>query len=144
MLSAGWMWSQEPPTLGGPPDPATSRSVRPPQPNPDATGQYHVGDGVTAPRVVFTVEPEFTAEARKAKVQGDCLVGLTVDEEGRPQKVTVVRSIADSVPPKRRSAALSLDAKAIEAVKEYRFKPAMFGDKPVPVEVRMVVDFQIF
>lgn len=99
---------------------------------------------MTAPRVVSAVEPEFTAEARKVKLRGDCLVGLTVDKDGRPQNVTVVRSISDSVPPNKRSAALSLDAKAIEAVKGYRFKPAMFGDKPVPVEVRIVVNFQIF
>jgi protein TonB len=39
---------------------------------------------------------------------------------------------------------MGLDDKAVAAVKLYRFKPAMEGGKPVPVELNVQVDFQIF
>ena len=39
---------------------------------------------------------------------------------------------------------MGLDEKAIAAVKQYRFKPAMEGGKPVVVEVNVEVDFHIF
>jgi protein TonB len=37
---------------------------------------------------------------------------------------------------------MGLDEKAVDAVKQYKFKPAMEGDKPVPVEVNLEVNFQ--
>jgi protein TonB len=37
-----------------------------------------------------------------------------------------------------------LDEKAVEAVKQYRFKPAMENGRPVTVEMYVVVNFQIF
>jgi protein TonB len=43
-----------------------------------------------------------------------------------------------------RGVGMGLDEKAVEAVKQYRFKPAMEGGKPVPVELNVEVNFQIF
>ena len=94
--------------------------------------------------MIFSAEPEFSEKARKAKLRGDCALSLTVDVDGFPKNVTVVRSIAEGQPEKRRLAAISLDEKAIEAVKQYRFKPAMLDGRPVPVEVQINVNFQIF
>jgi len=39
---------------------------------------------------------------------------------------------------------MGLDEKAVEAVKQFRFKPAMEDGKPVTVEMNIVVEFQIF
>jgi protein TonB len=39
---------------------------------------------------------------------------------------------------------MGLDDNAIKAVQQYRFKPAMEGGKPVPVELNVEVNFQIF
>ena len=96
-------------------------------------GVRKIGGGVSAPQLIFQVEPEFSEEARKAKVAGNVLVTLIVDTSGHPQRVRVLRGIG-----------MGLDEKAIEAVKQYRFKPAMEGGKPVPVEVNIDVNFQIF
>jgi protein TonB len=93
----------------------------------------NIGGGVSAPQLIFQVEPEFSEEARKAKVAGNVLVTLIVDAAGHPQRVRVLRGIG-----------MGLDEKAIEAVRQYRFKPAMEGGKPVPVEVNIDVNFQIF
>ena len=96
-------------------------------------GVRRIGGGVSAPQLIYQVEPEFSEEARKAKVAGNVLVTLIVDTTGHPQRVRVLRGIG-----------MGLDDKAIEAVKQYRFKPAMEGGKPVPVEVNIDVNFQIF
>jgi protein TonB len=96
-------------------------------------GLYHVGGGVSAPQLVFAPDPEFSDEARRAKYQGVCVVSLIVDAQGNPQRVQVVRHLG-----------MGLDEKAVEAVKQYRFKPATLQGKPVPVEVNIEVNFRIY
>jgi protein TonB len=96
-------------------------------------GLRKVGGGVSSPVVIFQVEPEFSEEARKAKFMGIVTVNLIVDTQGRPQNVHVLRG-----------AGMGLDDKAVAAVRQYRFKPAMEGGKPVPVELNVEVNFQIF
>jgi periplasmic protein TonB len=96
-------------------------------------GLYHVGGGVSAPQLVFAPDPEFSDEARRAKYQGVCVVALIVDAQGNPQRVQVVRHLG-----------MGLDEKAVEAVKQYRFKPATLQGKPVPVEVNIEVNFRIY
>jgi periplasmic protein TonB len=96
-------------------------------------GLKQVGGGVSAPVLVREVEPEFSEEARKAKTAGNVLVNLWVDEQGNPQHVRVLRGVG-----------MGLDEKAVAAVKQYKFKPAMEGGKPVTVELNIEVNFQIF
>jgi bla regulator protein blaR1 len=94
---------------------------------------YHVGGGVSAPSLVFAPDPEYTEKARRAKYQGICVVALIVDEQGNPQRVQVVRHLG-----------MGLDKKAVEAVRQYRFKPAMLRGNPVQVEVNIEVNFRIY
>jgi periplasmic protein TonB len=96
-------------------------------------GLYHVGGGVSAPQLIFAPDPEFSDEARRAKYQGVCVVSLIVDAQGNPQRVQVVRHLG-----------MGLDEKAVEAVKQYRFKAATLQGKPVPVEVNIEVNFRIY
>jgi TonB family protein len=96
-------------------------------------GLYHVGGGVAAPQLIFAPDPEFSDEARRAKFQGVCVVSLVVDAQGNPQRVQVVRHLG-----------MGLDQKAVDAVKQYRFKPATLQGKPVPVEVNIEVTFRIY
>ena len=110
----------------------------------DAPGIYTVGNGVSAPRVVFAPEPEFSEEARKHKISGDVIVSFVVGLDGKPSDVRVTKSLADGVAPKLKKAALSLDQKAVEAVRQYRFEPAIFEGHPVPVRTTASVNFQIF
>jgi TonB family protein len=91
------------------------------------------GGGVSAPVPIYEVTPEFSEEARKAKFQGVVTVNLVVNQRGLPENVHILRGVG-----------MGLDDKAIEAVKQYRFKPAMMGGKPVAVEVNVEVNFQIF
>lgn len=69
----------------------------------------------------------------KPKYQGIDLVGLIVDANGNPQQVRVVRPLG-----------MGLDQKAIDAVKQYRFVPAQYKGKPVPVAINIEVRFQVY
>jgi periplasmic protein TonB len=96
-------------------------------------GVRKIGGGVSAPVVTFQVDPEFSEEARKAKFMGVVTVNLIVDQQGRPQNVHTIRGVG-----------MGLDEKAVEAVRQYKFRPAMEGGKPVAVELNIEVNFQIF
>jgi TonB family protein len=96
-------------------------------------GLYHPGGGVSNPVLVYAPDPEFSDEARRAKYQGVCVVGLIVDAQGNPQRVRIVRPLG-----------MGLDEKALEAVRQYKFKPAIFNGKPVPVEINIEVNFRIY
>ena len=97
-------------------------------------GLYRIGGGVSAPVPLNSVEAEFSDEARRAKYQGVCLISLIVDVHGDPQNPRVVRALG-----------MGLDEKALEAVKKYKFKPAMKdGKTPVPVMITVEVNFRLY
>jgi TonB family protein len=95
-------------------------------------GVYRVGGGVSAPTVLFKVDPEYSEEARKAKYSGTVLISLIVDTSGKAQNVKVVRSLG-----------LGLDEKAMEAVYKWKFKPGMKGGQPVAVQATIEVNFRL-
>ena len=97
-------------------------------------GLYKIGGGVSAPVPLNQVEAEFSDEARRAKYQGVCLISLIVDVHGDPQNPKVVRALG-----------MGLDEKALEAVRKYKFKPAMKdGKTPVPVMITVEVNFRLY
>ncbi len=115
-----------------------------PRPNPDAAGKYHVGDGVSPPKLVYAPDPEYTDKARRKKMNGSVVVSLTVDVAGKPQNVHVSRSLGEGLSKKLRPIALGLDESALKSVKEYRFEPAEFQGKPVPVDISVEVTYRIY
>jgi periplasmic protein TonB len=96
-------------------------------------GLYHVGGGVSPPVLIYSVDAEFSDEARRAKYQGVSVVSLIVDAHGMPQRIRVVRKLG-----------MGLDEKAVEAVRQYKFKPSMYQGHPVPVEITIEVNFHIY
>lgn len=96
-------------------------------------GVRSIGGSVSAPVVLFAAEPVFSEEARKSKVGGNVRVYLQVEKDGRPSHVRVIQGIG-----------MGLDERALEAVKQYRFKPAMENGKPVIVEMNVEVTFTIY
>jgi periplasmic protein TonB len=94
---------------------------------------YRPGNGVSGPRVIYQTDPEFSEEARKAKYQGTCILGLIVDAEGHPTNIHVVTSLG-----------MGLDEKAIEAVKEWKFEPGQKDGHPVPTTINVEVDFHLY
>ena len=95
-------------------------------------GVMHIGGSVQPPSLIYKIEPEFSEQARKAKFSGDVQIYLWVDEHGNPSHVQVVRGVG-----------MGLDEKAMEAVRQYKFKPAMLNGKPVKVDLYVNVNFTI-
>ena len=95
-------------------------------------GVYKVGGGISAPQALATPDPEYTEEARNAKTQGLCVLRLIVDDQGNPRDIRVVRGLG-----------FGLDARAIDAVKQWRFHPAMKDDHPVSVLISVEVGFHL-
>jgi periplasmic protein TonB len=96
-------------------------------------GVYHVGGGVSAPEGIDTPDPQYTEEARRAKLQGTCILYLIVDAQGKPRDVRVIRGLG-----------MGLDAQALEAVKQWRFKPSMKDGRPVDVQISVEVAFHLY
>jgi protein TonB len=96
-------------------------------------GVYKVGGGISAPQAISSPDPDYTEEARKAKKQGTCVLWMIVDAAGRPRDIKVVRGLG-----------LGLDAKALEAVRQWRFQPALKDGKPVDVQISVEVEFHLY
>jgi periplasmic protein TonB len=95
-------------------------------------GAFKVGGGVSAPQLLYKVEPEYSEEARKAKYQGTVVLNVIVDASGRAVNSQVIRSLG-----------LGLDEKAIEAVRKWKFKPGYKDGKPVAVIAQIEVNFRL-
>jgi periplasmic protein TonB len=80
-------------------------------------------------------DPDYPVSIRngKHKILGTCVLGLTVDASGKVHDVHVTRSLD-----KR------LDQNAIEAVKQWKFNPAMRNGKPIAVFISVEVDFRLY
>jgi len=96
-------------------------------------GVYKVGGGISAPQAISAPDPDYTEEARKAKKQGTCVLWLIVDAAGRPRDIKVVRGLG-----------LGLDAKALDAVRQWRFQPALKDGRPVDVQISVEVEFHLY
>lgn len=96
-------------------------------------GVFRVGGGVSAPKAIYSPDPEYSEEARKAKYQGVCVLWMIVGPDGHPRDIKVSRSLG-----------LGLDEKAVEAVKTWKFEPAMKDGRPVAVAISVQVDFHLY
>lgn len=91
---------------------------------------YLPGGGVTAPTLLYKIDPEYTEKARRAKIQGTVLLYAEINKKGKAQNIEIIRGLG-----------LGLDEKSIEAVKKWRFKPGMKDGKPVIVAVTIEINF---
>ena len=95
-------------------------------------GVFRVGGGVSAPTLLAKIEPEYSEEARKAKYQGTVLLYIEVDPSGKATNIRVARSLG-----------LGLDEKAVEAVRQWKFKPGYKDGKAVTVAATIEVNFRL-
>jgi len=96
-------------------------------------GVYKVGGGISAPTALSSPDPDYTEEARRAKKQGTCVLWLIVDSTGHPRDIRVARGLG-----------FGLDGKAVEAVKQWRFQPALKDGRPVDVQISVEVEFHLY
>lgn len=96
-------------------------------------GLFHVGNGVSAPTPIYTPQPEFSEEARKAKYQGVVVLSGIIGVDGRVHNPRVVRSLG-----------MGLDEKALAAVKLWKFDPGKKDGRPVAVEMGLEISFNLY
>jgi TonB family protein len=92
------------------------------------------GDGVSMPRVLHKVNPEYTPEALRAKLEGTVLLQAVVRTHGVPSDISVLRSLD------RR---FGLDQQAVAALRQWRFAPGQREGRPVPVLVQVEMNFSL-
>ena len=90
-----------------------------------------VGDGVSPPKMIAQAVPKFTAEARRALVQGTVLIGYVVDEKGEPADIEIISPLG-----------FGLDEEAVRAVSRWRFVPATKEGKPIRVFSQARINFE--
>ena len=95
-------------------------------------GVYRVGGGVTAPVLLYRKEPEYTEEARRARVSGTVQLYVEIDPSGNPTNIRVLQGPG-----------LGLDERAIEAVRTWKFKPGFKDGNPVTVAANISVSFRL-
>jgi protein TonB len=118
---------------GGGVGPGNGRGLGPGEGMGTGGGVFRPGRGVTPPRPIYSPDPEFSEEARKAKYQGTCTLMIVVDTDGKPTNLRVVSSLG-----------MGLDEKALETVRTWRFEPGQKDGHPVKVEMAVEVDFHLY
>lgn len=94
---------------------------------------FKVGGSVKPPQAVHTPDPQYTPSARKAARQGTAVLSAIVTPEGRIAVVKMERVLG-----------YGLDQKAIDAVCQWKFKPALKDDRPVAVQINVEVTFRLY
>lgn len=118
--------------VGGGVGPGRGPGVGPGEGGGIGGGVYRVGGGVSAPVVIFRVEPLYSEEARKVKHQGVVVLWAIVRKDGSLEILKLVRGLG-----------LGLDESAIKALKQWRFRPGMKDGVPVDVALNVEVSFTL-
>ena len=93
---------------------------------------YEPGDGVTAPKLLHYVEPEFSPKSKEAYVEGVVRISTVVDADGSPIAYRVTSGLNAEE-----------DRTAVEAYKKWKFKPCTKNGQPVNVRLSVEVEFHL-
>ncbi len=93
---------------------------------------FRVGNGVSAPKLLYKVEPQYSEEARSAKYAGTVLLKVVVDVDGLAKNIQVVNGLG-----------LGLDEQAVAAIQQWKFKPGEKDGLPVPVQASIEINFKL-
>jgi TonB family protein len=105
-----------------------------PADDPRYPGAYLPGGDVTQPRLIRRVNPRYTLNALRRRIQGAVIVKGVVHQDGSISDVSVVSSL---------DAKYGLDEAAVRAVEQWRFTPGTKNGRPVPVVVTLEVRFSL-
>lgn len=93
---------------------------------------YKMGDGVTQPKILSKVEPEYTQDAKDAWIEGPVTLKVVITPEGKAENIVVAKSLDPG-----------LDANAVSAVSNWRFQPGMKDGEAVSVAAIIEVNFHL-
>lgn len=95
---------------------------------------YKVGNGVSAPRLVRAVKPQYTPDAMRARISGSVWLDCVVDAHGQVDRCRLSRSLDPN---------FGLDQEAIKAARQWTFQPGVRAGEPVPVQVTIELAFSL-
>jgi len=123
------IWLDSPPKQAIDPAGSTSTSIL------DALvksmGAYRVGEGISPPVPINSPMADPTPEAKRAHFAGELRISLIIDAQGMPLSPHVVNTLP-----------FGLDEVGLAAVRQYRFRPGMKDNIPVPVIITISMHFQ--
>jgi TonB family protein len=92
---------------------------------------YKTGNkGVSAPRLVKEVKPQYTADALRRGVSGAILLRCVIDLDGVPTRLEIVKALDGE-----------LDRASLETLKQWRFEPGQKDGKAVLVQIDVTIAF---
>jgi periplasmic protein TonB len=101
---------------------------------------YHLGRDIKPPRVITSIQPSLDEQqskqlnaGKKSGKAGSAMLTIIVGEDGTVQSAKVLESFNRD-----------LDAKAVNAVKRWKFEPATKKGVPVAVELGVEVEFHLY
>jgi TonB family protein len=92
-----------------------------------------MGPGISAPRVLLKVDPDYTPEAKDAGIEGTVLLAVVIGADGVVHDVSVVRGPG-----------YGLEQKAIEALAKWHFQPGLKDGAPVNVRAQIEFNFRLY
>lgn len=108
------------------PNSENARSAEPPKP-------FVMPPGGKLPRCIYCPSPEFSDEARRMKIEGTVILRLTITTDGTAKDISVEKTVGHG-----------LTEKAIQAVSQWKFQPAVGADgMAVAVRVPVEVSFRL-
>jgi TonB family protein len=104
----------------------------PPAHTEPPAGVYRMGGGMRPPKVLEKIEPEYSEEAREAKLTGTEVLLVQVGTDGVAHAIQVVRGLG-----------LGLDEAGVDAISQWRFQPGEKEGQPVPVLATIEINFRL-
>ena len=117
---------------GGGVGPGKGAGVGPGEGGGTGGGLYRVGGGVSAPTVVYRIEPNYSEDARRARYQGSVVLSAIVRKDGSIEILKVLRGLG-----------LGLDENAVEALRKWKFRPGTRSGEPVDVALNIEINFAL-
>jgi periplasmic protein TonB len=115
--------------FGGIPGQGMVSAVAPPPPKPTAPQRVKQGGNVTAASILQQTKPLYPALARQARIQGNVVLHAIIDKDGKVAQLEVI------------SGHPLLVQSALDAVKQWRYKPTLLNGDPVEVDTTITVTF---
>ena len=95
-------------------------------------GPFRPGSGIEPPSLLREVKPDYTEEARRRGIEGDVVMEIVVEANGRVGQVRVLQGLG-----------YGLDERAAAAVRQWTFQPATRRGSPVSVMVEVAMEFKL-
>lgn len=101
-------------------------------PTEPCLGPMNITGNITQPLKIFSPQPQYTEEARRARTQGVVIVQTIIDCRGLVTDINVLQGLPNG-----------LTEATVSAISQWRFEPATVDGRPVSVYYNLTVNFRL-